>query len=147
MHLQENPKPRRKVLNYLLGTGTVATLGAIFYPIFRFMVPPEVVESAASTVVAARVTEIKPNEGKIFKFGSRPGILIQTPEGEYRAFNAICTHLDCTVQYKSDEKMIWCACHNGRYDLTGKNVAGPPPRPLEQFNVNVRGDEIVVFRG
>ncbi len=138
---------RRSFLNYLLGAGTLSTLGAVFYPIFRFMVPPKVVESAASSVVAARVSEIKPNEGKIFKFGSRPGLLIETESGEYRAFNAICTHLDCTVQYRADEKLIWCACHNGRYDLTGRNISGPPPRPLEEFTVNVRGEEIVVSRG
>jgi Rieske Fe-S protein len=41
---------------------------------------------------------------------------------------------------------IWCACHNGRYDLTGKNVAGPPPRPLEAFDVSVRNDEIMISR-
>ena len=138
---------RRSFLNYLLGAGTLATLGAVFYPILRFMIPPEVVESAASSVVACKVPEIKPNEGKIFKFGSRPGLLVQAAPGEYRAFSAICTHLDCTVQYRPDEKMIWCACHNGRYDLTGKNISGPPPRPLEEFKVNVRGDEIVVSRG
>ncbi len=138
---------RRGFLNYLLGTGTIATLGAILYPIIRFMVPPKVVESSASTVVAAKVAEIKPNQGKIFKFGSKPGLLVKTPEGEYRAFSAICTHLDCTVQYREDEKLIWCACHNGRYDLTGRNVSGPPPRPLEEFKVNVRGDEIIVSRG
>ena len=138
---------RRSLLNYLLGTSTVATLAAIFYPVFRFMIPPRIVESSASSVVAAKINEIKPNEGKIFKFGSKPAILIQTAEGEHRAFSAICTHLDCTVQFLSDEKLIWCACHNGRYDLTGKNVSGPPPRPLEEFKVNIRGDEIVVSRG
>jgi len=138
---------RRNFLNGLLGTGTVATLAAILYPIIRFMVPPKIVESSASSVVAAKVAEMKSNEGKIFKFGSKPGLLVKTPEGEYRAFSAICTHLDCTVQYRPDEKLIWCACHNGRYDLTGKNVSGPPPRPLEEFKVNVRGDEIIVSRG
>ncbi len=143
----EDLTTRRSLLNYLLGTTTVATLAAIFYPVFRFMVPPRIVESSASSVVAAKMNEVKPNEGKIFKFGSKPGILIQTGAGEYRAFSAICTHLDCTVQFRSDEKLIWCACHNGRYDLTGKNVSGPPPRPLEEFKVNVRGDEIVVSRG
>ncbi len=143
----ETPPPRRGFLNILLGTGTVATLGAILYPVFRFMVPPKVVESSASSVVAAKVAEIKPNQGKIFKFGSKPGLLVQTSEGEYRAFNAICTHLDCTVQYRQDEKLIWCACHNGRYDLTGRNISGPPPRPLEEFKVNVRADEIIVSRG
>jgi len=147
MPTNDKPNGRRQVLNALLGSGTVATLGAILYPIFRFMVPPKVVESASSSVVAAKVAELKPNQGRIFRFGSKPGLLIQTPSGEYRAFTAICTHLDCTVQYREDEKLIWCACHNGRYDLTGKNVGGPPPRPLEEFQVNVRGDEIVVSRG
>ena len=138
---------RRNFLNYLLGTGALATLASIVYPIIRFMIPPRVIESSTSTVVAAKVSEIKPNEGKIFKFGSKPGILVETPSGEYRAFSAICTHLDCTVQYRPDEKLIWCACHNGRYDLTGRNVSGPPPRPLEEYKVNVRGDDIVVSRG
>jgi cytochrome b6-f complex iron-sulfur subunit len=138
---------RRSFLNLLLGSGTVATLSAVFYPVLRFMNPPRLVESSASSVVAAKVTELRPNEGKIFKFGSKPGLLIQTAAGEYRAFTAICSHLDCTVQFRSDEKMIWCACHNGRYDLTGKNVSGPPPRPLEEFHVNLRGDDVIVSRG
>jgi Rieske Fe-S protein len=125
----------------------MATLAAVFYPVFRFMIPPRVVESAASSVVAARIGELRPNEGRIFKFGSRPGILVHTSEGEFRAFSATCTHLDCTVQYRTDEKMLWCACHNGRFDLTGRNVSGPPPRPLEPYTVHVRGDEIVVSRG
>jgi cytochrome b6-f complex iron-sulfur subunit len=143
---QQSPT-RRNVLNYFLGTGALASLGAILYPIARFMIPPRIVESAASSVVAAKVAEVKPNSGKVFKFGSKPAILIQTPTGEYHAFDAVCTHLDCTVQYRPEEKLIWCACHNGRYDLTGKNISGPPPRPLEEFKVNVRGDEIVVSRG
>jgi len=147
MNAMEQPMTRRNVLNYLLGSTAVATLAAIFYPITRFMIPPRIVESSAASVVAAKVSELKPNTGKIFRFGSKPGILIQTPAGDYRAFSAVCTHLDCTVQYRTDEKLIWCACHNGRYDLTGKNISGPPPRPLEAFVVNVRGDEIVVARG
>ena len=147
MDTLENATPRRGFLNALLGTGTVATLGAILYPVFRFMVPPRVVESEASSVIAAKVAEMKPNQGKIFRYGSKPGLLIQTPAGEYKAFSAICTHLDCTVQYRQDEKLIGCACHNGRYDLTGRNISGPPPRPLEEFKVNVRGEDIIVSRG
>lgn len=138
---------RRSVLNYLLGTTAVATLATILYPVVKFMIPPRVVESSAASVVAAKVAELKPNSGLIFRFGSKPGILVETDAGEYRAFSAVCTHLSCTVQYRSDEKLIWCACHNGRYDLTGKNISGPPPRPLEAYKVNVRGDEIVVSRG
>ena len=66
--------------------------------------------------------------------------------GDFRAFSAVCTHLDCIVQYRKDLKQIWCACHNGHYDLRGVNIAGPPPRPLEEFNVNIVMDEIIISR-
>lgn len=138
---------RRKFLDYLLGTSAVATLGAILYPVFRFMVPPEIVEAQQNSVVAAKTNEIANNSGKIFKFGSKPGLIIRTEAGELKAFAATCTHLDCTVQYQPDAKNILCACHNGIYDLSGKNVSGPPPRPLEEFVVNVTGEDIVVTKG
>jgi len=144
-HPPTNPS-RRKFLDYLLGSSAVATLGAIFYPIFKFMVPPEVVEAQQNSVVAAKNAEVANNTGKIFKFGSKPGIVIRTETGEVKAFSASCTHLDCIVQYDPAKKSIICACHNGVYDLTGKNVSGPPPRPLEEFTVNVKGDDITVTR-
>jgi len=97
--------------------------------------------------LSVKPVDIKPNSGMIFKFGNSPGILIRTPTGELRAFSAVCTHLNCTVQYRTDLTEIWCACHNGRYNLSGKNVAGPPPRPLEAYAVNARGDQIVVSKG
>ncbi|RMG55557.1 MAG: Rieske (2Fe-2S) protein [Acidobacteria bacterium] len=102
---------------------------------------------APSSAVVGKAKEPHPSSGKIFKFGSKPGILIQTPAGEFRAFSAICTHLGCIVQYRPDLRHIWCACHNGHYDLYGRNIAGPPPRPLERYQVNIRGDEIIVSKG
>ncbi|HYV24359.1 MAG TPA: Rieske (2Fe-2S) protein [Pyrinomonadaceae bacterium] len=137
---------RRTFLDYLLGTSALATLGAIIYPIFRFMSPPQIVESAENSVVAAKLIEVPPNSGKIFKFGNKPGILVHTASGEFKAFSAVCTHLECIVQYRDDTKQIWCACHNGQYNLSGKNIGGPPPRPLEEYKVNTRGDEVVVTR-
>jgi len=137
---------RRGFLNYLLGTSVVATITAIVYPIFRFMVPPEIVEAQQNSVVAGKMNDIAANTGKIFKFGSKPGILIKTAAGDVKAFSASCTHLDCIVQYDGKEKCITCACHNGKYDLTGKNISGPPPRPLEEFTVNIKGDDITVTK-
>jgi Rieske Fe-S protein len=137
---------RRKFLDYLLGTTAFATLGAILYPVFRFMVPPEIVEAQQNSVIAGKVNDLPANSGKIFKFGSKPGILIKTASGDIKAFSASCTHLDCIVQYDPAGKAITCACHNGKYDLTGKNISGPPPRPLEEFTVNIKGDDITVTK-
>jgi cytochrome b6-f complex iron-sulfur subunit len=61
--------------------------------------------------------------------------------------SATCTHLDCTVQNRPDWGIIWCACHNGKYDYDGNNISGPPPRPLEKFNVNEVDGVIFVSRG
>ncbi len=137
---------KRRFLDYLLGTTVVATLGAILYPVLKFMAPPHPIEAAQNSVEAGKVKDIPVNTGKIFKFGSKPGIIVRTPSGEFKAFSAECTHLQCIVQYKPESKQIWCACHNGQYNLNGKNVGGPPPRPLEEFSVNVRGEDIVVTR-
>lgn len=147
MNEVSQPPARRTFINYFLGTTIGATLVAIIYPVIRFLVPPQQAEPSHLNVVAAKVDELKPNSGKIFKFGTQPGIVVKTPGGEIRAFSAVCTHLNCTVQYREDLQHVWCACHNGHYDLNGKNIAGPPPRPLEQYSVNVRGDEIVVSKG
>ncbi|RMD88865.1 MAG: Rieske (2Fe-2S) protein [Calditrichaeota bacterium] len=138
--------PRRKFVNFILGGGLLTTLGSILVPIINFIIPPKVQEAVQTRVVAAKVGELPLNSGKIFRFGSKPGILIHTPNDEYVAFSAICTHLQCTVQYRPDFKHIWCACHNGHFDLTGKNIAGPPPRPLEAYKVDIRGEDIVVSR-
>lgn len=146
-HLSEGKKiSRRKVVNILMGGGLVTTLGAILAPIINFVIPPKVQEAVQNSVVAAKVGELPINSGKVFRFGSKPGILIHTQADEYVAFSAICTHLDCTVQYRADFKHIWCACHNGHFDLTGKNIAGPPPRPLESYQVDISGEDIVVTK-
>jgi cytochrome b6-f complex iron-sulfur subunit len=149
-HDLKTPEPtsaaRRSFLDYLLGGTALATLGAIVYPIFRFISPPRVIESTENSVVAAKLSEVPINAGKIFKFGNKPGILVRTATGEFKAFSAVCTHLDCIVQYRAETKQILCACHNGQYNLSGKNIGGPPPRPLEEFKVNTRGDDVVVSK-
>jgi cytochrome b6-f complex iron-sulfur subunit len=131
---------RRSFLDAVLGIGFVSTIVAVAYPVWRYLIPP------ASAVVAAQASQLKANSGMVFKFGSKPGLLVRAPDGELHAFNAVCTHLECTVQYKADTSTIWCACHNGMYDLQGNVISGPPPRPLERLVVNQRNNDVVVSR-
>jgi Rieske Fe-S protein len=138
---------RRDFLNWFLGTTAGAFIVSVLYPLSRYLIPPKVEESTSRTVtLAIKPQEIKANSGQIFRFGSQPAILVNTSAGELKAFSAACTHLACIVQYRSDLNQIWCACHNGHFNLNGKNVEGPPPKPLEEYAVNVRGDQIVVSK-
>jgi Rieske Fe-S protein len=147
-HAIDLDRTRRRMVNWLLATSAGAFVLSVLYPVSRYLVPPPVGESTAATVtLPLKPQEVKPNTGQIFKFGSRPAILVRTAAGELRAFSAVCTHLNCTVQYRPDLGHIWCACHNGHFDLNGQNIAGPPPRPLEAFSVNAREDRIVVSKG
>jgi Rieske Fe-S protein len=145
MQMAQQPQ-RRTLIQWLLGGGFAASIVSLVYPALRFMNPPEVAEASVNEVPAGKVQDLKPNSGKIVKFGSRPALLVRVGENDWRAFSAVCTHLNCTVQYQDSTRQIWCACHNGLYDLNGKVVSGPPPAPLEEYAVRVRGDEVVISR-
>jgi Rieske Fe-S protein len=139
-------KSKRDFLQWVLAGGVTAFLGAVLYPIFSYLIPPKQAEVEVSSVKAGKLSEMEKESGKIIKFGTKPVILIRTANDEVRAFSATCTHLDCTVQFRKDFAMIWCACHNGKYDLNGRNVSGPPPRPLDEFRVLIQGDEILISK-
>ncbi len=135
---------RRGFIEVLIGGGLLTLLGTMLFSVVRYVIPPKGADPRLASVVAGKVKDFPPNSGKIFRFGNRPGILVRTAAGEFRAFSAVCTHLNCTVQYRADLEHIWCACHNGHFDLFGRNIAGPPPRPLDPLEAVVRGDDIVV---
>lgn len=137
---------RREFLNLILAASGTGLAAFTLYPLLRYITPPKGLEVIASSSVAAKVGEIAPNSAKLFRFGERPAILINTPQGQLKAFSAVCTHLNCTVQYNADSGNIWCACHNGNFDLNGQVISGPPPKPLEEYRVYVRGDDIVVSK-
>ncbi len=139
-------KNRREFLNIFLGSGFFAWIVALFYPIFKFLEPPEVEEVNVSSVKIGLVDDMEKDSGKIIKFGNKPVIVIRKPTGEYDAFSGVCTHLDCIVQYRKDYGQIYCACHNGRYDLNGRNVSGPPPSPLKKYGITIKNEEVIVFK-
>ena len=137
---------KRDLLKWILSGGLVAFLGSVIYPVFAFLKPPSQGEVEVSSVKVGKLNDIPKDSGQIVKFGSKPVILIRTSAGELRAFSATCTHLDCTVQYRKDFGVIWCACHNGKYDLNGHNISGPPPRPLNEYRVIQQGEEVFVSK-
>jgi len=147
---------RRNWLARILGASIAATVAVIFYPVTRFLWPKPATSSGALQVVAPyRMDELVRADKERralppFDFGGKPCLLFLVND-EPRAMSAVCTHLQCTVEYRPANQDIFCNCHNGVYDLNGRNVAGPPPRPLEVY-LAVKGggnpgqEEIVVTR-
>jgi Rieske Fe-S protein len=70
-------------------------------------------------------------------------ILVRLGERDLVAFSQSCTHLSCAVIPRVDRGVFECPCHDGFFDLrTGKNISGPPPRPLPQIELELQGDEV-----
>jgi cytochrome b6-f complex iron-sulfur subunit len=135
-----------------LGTALVGGVYgvAIGYPVYRYLSTPA--RRAASTAAVTQVNlpgaqELGTGTAMMFKFGTKPALLIHHKDGSWVALDAVCTHLGCTVQFEPENDRIHCACHGGVYDpRTGENIAGPPPKPLTKFDVEVTDGEVVVRR-
>ena len=60
------------------------------------------------------------------------------------AFEPICTHQGCEVNWRDREQNIFCSCHGSTFNADGSVIRGPASRPLKQYPVKVDGDAILV---
>jgi cytochrome b6-f complex iron-sulfur subunit len=96
------------------------------------------------TVKAGLAKDLPPGKSILVKADGKPLLVIRLASGEYRAFSAICTHLACLVDWRKEQGDVFCPCHGGRFDLDGKVIGGPPPKPLPMYPVTVVENEIQV---
>lgn len=133
---------RRDFLKLL--SGAIAATGAVAlaYPVVRVIAPLK----GEKTIKPVEIPkgDIPVGGTKDVVLQNTPVIVINREGAGYIALSKVCTHLGCLVQYKSDEKILLCPCHAGRFDLNGNVISGPPPAPLRQFPVKVEGDHILI---
>jgi Rieske Fe-S protein len=142
MKIDESPLARRRFLGGMICGGAAAAGAGAAMPLLAYVANLRP-EPLPDFLVLERDDYQLPPEGfRIVMYGPVPALILKMPEpeGELRAFIAICTHLDCTVSYRADSKRIFCACHEGYYDLDGKVLAGPPPRPLPRLHTRLLDD-------
>jgi Rieske Fe-S protein len=146
MKLKDSYLSRRTFLNRLLLGWAAALAGVVGYPAVRFLAPVDAPDPDWVILAAKDYLEIPPNSTKTFAYGRKMGIFMKSASGEYRIFKGVCTHLDCNVVYKPEMRKFFCACHDGWYDEAGKNIAGPPPKPMMLLGMEVRGEKLVVLK-
>ncbi len=131
----------------------------LFYPAaYAYKFTGYAFPTSFEPIEIAKVDDIKEGDGKSFTVKlSLPttgpmqvkqniyGILVHW-NGEFKAYSAICPHLNCTVRWipdKPEDKRLWCNCHEGSFDpATGAVTGGPPPRGLTQFKIKVEDGKI-----
>ncbi len=66
---------------------------------------------------------------------------------DFTAMSNICTHLGCRVRWIGDQELFFCPCHNASFDKQGQVMDGPPPAPLDRFEVKVEEEQIFILGG
>ena len=125
----------------ILGTG-VTVAAASLYPAIRFLEPREGATEGA--LRAGRVARFPPDSAQSLRAGAKPVLVVRDRDGRFHAYLAMCPHLHCTVHYSQERGDIECACHGGRFALSGAPTSGPPRRPLKVLRVELVEDEIIV---
>ena len=134
---------RRTFLDWLLMGGLLAWGAAVIAPVITYVWPSQKHGPNSQTVSAGKVDEFAEWQHKMIALDNRPVIVVRTPQG-FRAYSAVCTHLGCIVGWDAGRRQIACPCHAGFFDLNGRPVAGPPPRPLTEQSVVVVNNEVMV---
>jgi thiosulfate dehydrogenase [quinone] large subunit len=98
---------------------------------------------APSGTALARVAEVPVGQVVPVTVDNTAAYLVHVDSNTFVAFNRTCTHAGCQIEVTSDRSAFACPCHQSRFAAdTGKVLGGPAPRPLDQIQVQVVGDEV-----
>ena len=138
------PATRRQFLTILsrafVGLWALGGAGVVT----AYMRAPERGESSGRQVRIGTLDELRIGEAKLVRHGVTPFFVIRTNETQVLALSAVCTHVRCILNYDRDRRTIVCPCHDGRFDLNGNVLSGPPPRSLPAYEVSLRAGEVFV---
>ena len=131
--LSSSMKSRRGFLDLLLSATFLGWLAAIAYPVVRYLKPlPQTGATGPTRLSREETNKLEQNKFVIVPVSGQRVIIFQAQD-QLLAFSAKCTHEGCTVTFQPGQSIIWCPCHDGRFDLTGRVISGPPPQPLAKF--------------
>jgi nitrite reductase/ring-hydroxylating ferredoxin subunit len=140
---EEAQVTRREFCNFLGLTSAALFLGAGGFAAKAALDARKSESFVAAQIVGADA--LAPNSSLNFNYPAEQdsAILIRTANGEYHAYGQKCTHLACPVYYSRDAHRLECPCHEGAFDVgTGNVLYGPPPRPLDAIEIEVRDGQI-----
>ena len=134
---------RRQFLGWLskafLGLWALGGAGVVA----AYMRPPEHGEGGGLVRVGS-LDDLRIGEAKLMRHGVKPFFVVRTNETTVVALSAVCTHVRCILNFDRERRTIVCPCHDGKFNLKGDVLSGPPPRPLPTYEVSMRAGEVFV---
>ncbi len=144
------PIPRRAALRVIGGT----VLAGVALPVVLQACGSGATPTPASATLEIDPAALKPGEPVEVPFtlpasGSSAAIsgsawLVKEADGSVVAFDPRCTHAKCAYAWKAAASRFECPCHQAAFDVTGKVLYGPPPRPLDRFTSTEVGGKVEI---
>jgi len=159
-HSEKKEISRREFMKYM-----IAALGGLIglgygIPAIGYVVAPALAKSQAQQwIQLGAVSKVELGTPTLFKVNiSRQtgwivnqeelSVYVLTENGrDFVAMSNVCTHLGCRIRWIADQGQYYCPCHNGVYDKHGNVVSGPPPRPLDKYQIKVENDQLFILEG
>jgi menaquinol-cytochrome c reductase iron-sulfur subunit len=153
-----HPPPSRRAFFKYLVNGIVAVIGvSLAIPLAGLFALPSLKKPKASWSECGAVDDfvvgeikhalLKPLERREWPedWGARSAYVYRRGESEFVVYDTHCTHVGCPVRWSAPARRFFSPCHGGVFDEDGRVLAGPPPRPLDRYEIRIeRG---VVYAG
>jgi Rieske Fe-S protein len=144
--VSDSTTSRRHFIDLLLGASILGWLASIAYPVIRYLRPlPQNGPTGPTHLTREETAKLEQDKFVIVPVSGQRVIVLQSPDQKLLAFSSKCTHEGCTVTFLPAQSLIWCPCHDGRYDLHGRVLSGPPPKPLPEYAVQRQPDGGIVI--
>lgn len=135
---------RRHFVDLILSASVLGCIVSVAYPIIRYLKPlPKTGPTGPTRLTREEAAKLEEKKFVIVPVSGQRVIVFQAQDQLY-AFSAKCTHEGCTVTYQPSQNAIWCPCHDGRFDLSGRVLSGPPPQPLGKYIAQRQPDGVIV---
>jgi cytochrome b6-f complex iron-sulfur subunit len=111
--------------------GTLGALTRFLFPNVLYEPPQEFKAGFPAEFAVDQVDE---------RFKASYGVWIVREATGFYALSTVCTHLGCTPNWLSAEGKFKCPCHGSGFVMSGINIEGPAPRPLERYRIGLAED-------
>jgi Rieske Fe-S protein len=150
---------RRGFLRWISGIAAAVSAAVVGVPVVRALASPAFAKPPADNWVKVaddialldigvpiRLDFVSTLDDAWITSRALTGVWVYTDDGaKFKAYNGHCTHLGCGFTLSPDKKSFLCPCHRGQFDIkTGAVLAGPPPRPLDELEVQIRDSAVFV---
>jgi cytochrome b6-f complex iron-sulfur subunit len=134
---------RRRLIGYAWIGASVVVIGELIGGTFAFLWPRRKQATGENVSIVGKVTDFK--VGEVIPFRKEKTFIIRT-EGGFMAISAVCTHLNCIVNWNQILKRFECPCHGAKFNQMGEVIEGPPPRPLDLYKLQIVAGNLVIHK-